>query len=66
MSAKVFVHIKLENGWDNFKHNFNYIPHTGDIVSFSTDGPIYEVDKTLFNCFNCDYPIEIYIHQISP
>lgn len=62
----VFVHTKTEDDWDNFKWDFRHIPHKGDIVSFSVDGPVYEVDRTLFNCFDCDYEVEVYIHQIKP
>lgn len=64
--TKVFVHIRIDDDWDNFSHNFKYIPHKGDQVSFSVDGPIYEVDSTLINAFECDYEVEIFIHQIRP
>ena len=63
---KTFIHIKHEDSFDNFKWEIKHIPHKGDFISIATDGPIYEVDKVLFNCFECDYEIEIYVHQISP
>lgn len=61
----VFVHIKLDDDWDNFKQELKHIPHKGDTISFSVDGPIYEVDSTLFNCFDCNYEVELYVHQIK-
>lgn len=61
-----FVHINLDDDWDNFSWNLNYIPHKGDTISFSVNGPVYEVDQTHFNCFECDYEVEIYVHQVKP
>lgn len=64
--TRIFVHISHNDDWDNFPHDFKCIPHKGDQVSFSTDGPIYEVDSTLINAFKCQYEVEIFIHQIKP
>lgn len=66
MLYKVFVHIKENNSWNNFEHQLSYIPHKNDTVSFSSEGPVYIVDETLFNCFDCEYSIEIFVHQIRP
>ena len=61
-----FIHVKLNNDWDNFEHSIWYIPHKGDTISFSNEGPVYEVDETLFNYFECTYEVEIFVHQIRP
>lgn len=65
-AVTAFIHIKLGNDWDNFPHSINRIPHKGDTVSFYKEGPVYEVDETLFNYFECTYEVEIFVHQIRP
>lgn len=62
----VFVHINKNGVWENSKHEFKHIPHTNDAVSFTANGPIYKIDETLFNCFDCDYEVELFVHQIRP
>lgn len=61
----VFVHVSHVDGPENFHTSVRYIPHKSDRFSIDANGPVYEVDYTLFNCFSCDYEVEIYCHEIS-
>lgn len=60
---KYFVHVKLaetSTHWQNEVVEISHCPAIGDSISFTVNGPIYRVVDVLHNCFECDYPIEIY------
>ncbi len=61
-SVKAYIHVQHKKGMDNFPKYLDYIPHTHDQISFSEEGTVYEVDYTLINYFECEYPVEVYVH----
>lgn len=65
-NTKVFIHITNDTNLKNITCNIKYIPHKYDRFSLTENGPIFEVEHTLFNYFKCDYEIEIFAHKVNP
>ncbi|MCI8579715.1 MAG: hypothetical protein HFH04_03060 [Dorea sp.] len=62
---EICIHATTSNGQEIFHHSVKFIPHKYDRISLSLNGPVYEVDYTLYNLFGTSDEIEIYCHEVN-
>lgn len=62
---KAFIHVKKNEGWNNFPHDLITLPCVGDAFSMSTTGPIYKVLGRMFMEFEAEYEVELYVDEVT-
>ena len=62
---EICIHATTSNCQEIFHHSVKFIPHKYDRISLSLNGPVYEVDYTLYNLFGTSDEIEIYCHEVN-
>lgn len=64
---KSLIRIRLEDSFDTFTYELEYLPQKGDLICFGHHDTLYEVDKILHNFyeFKREHHVELLVHPFK-